>query len=321
MGLFISTANEEPFSRNTFWQLRTPGTANDTVVYCGPKGQLMIGTGVSGTGQGVVPAMYLKLSSPLWSLCEDGNDPGYHFIYTITFDGNGVPIKDNTTKTNEYGKVKLPAVEREGYTLKGWYTEKEGGVKVTEDTVFEADTTVYAQWTKIEIPEYTITFDGNGVTILDNVYKTDKYGRVKLPSVERNGYTLKGWYTDKEGGSQITEKTVFNKDMTVYAWWVKNTGAIAPDKAVIKSVTNKKAGAITIKMKSPEADGYEVAYALSKKKLSKVKKFKTFTKTNFTIKKLKKGKSYFIKVRAYKLSGGKKVYGAWSKAKKVKIKK
>jgi uncharacterized repeat protein (TIGR02543 family) len=272
---------------------------------------------------------------------EDGSNPGYHYTHTITFDGNGVTIQDNTAKTDANGKVKFPAVEREGYTLKGWYTEKEGGKQVTEDTVFEADTTAYAQWTKIVIPEYTITFDGNGVTILDNIYKTDKYGRVKFPSVERNGYKLKGWYTDKEGGSRVTEATVFNKDVTVYAWWVKNDGTdpasgstgtdgknqnpgttiTAPAKAVIKSAKSKKAGAVTIKMKSPKADGYEVAYALSKKKLSKVKKFKTYTKTNFTIKKLKKGKTYFIKIRAFKKGAdGKRIYGKWSKVTKIKVK-
>ena len=38
-------------------------------------------------------------------------------------------------------------------------------------------------------------------------------------------------------------------------------------------------------------------------------------------KKLKKKKTYYVRVRAYTLSNGKKVYGKWSSVKKVKIKK
>ena len=39
------------------------------------------------------------------------------------------------------------------------------------------------------------------------------------------------------------------------------------------------------------------------------------------IKKLKKKKTYYFRVRAYRLEGTKKVYGAWSNMKKIKIKK
>ena len=38
-----------------------------------------------------------------------------------------------------------------------------------------------------------------------------------------------------------------------------------------------------------------------------------------TIKKLKKGKTYWFRVRAYRTVTGTDYYGAWSKAKKVKI--
>ena len=39
------------------------------------------------------------------------------------------------------------------------------------------------------------------------------------------------------------------------------------------------------------------------------------------VKKLKKKKTYSFRVRAYKLGNNVKVYGSWSKVKKVKIKK
>ena len=39
------------------------------------------------------------------------------------------------------------------------------------------------------------------------------------------------------------------------------------------------------------------------------------------ITKLKKKKKYYFKIRAYRITSGKKVIGAWSKIKSVKIKK
>lgn len=65
--------------------------------------------------------------------------------------------------------------------------------------------------------------------------------------------------------------------------------------------------------------GYQIQYATNKK--FKKAKSKTIKSTSVILKKLKKKKTYFVRVRAYKVVGGKKVYGKWSAGKKVKIKK
>lgn len=58
------------------------------------------------------------------------------------------------------------------------------------------------------------------------------------------------------------------------------------------------------------------------KKFKKSVTKKTTSKTSFTLTKLKKGKTYYVRVRAYKVdSTGKKVYGKYTSAKKVKITK
>ena len=68
------------------------------------------------------------------------------------------------------------------------------------------------------------------------------------------------------------------------------------------------------------AAGYQIEYATSSKFSGK--KTKTTTKTAYTISGLKKGKTYYVRVRAYKVdSTGKKIYGKYSAVKKVKIKK
>lgn len=66
--------------------------------------------------------------------------------------------------------------------------------------------------------------------------------------------------------------------------------------------------------------GYQIQYAVSKKKIKKGKR-KSVKKPAITIKKLKRRKTYYVRVRAYKTVGKKKIYGKWSAVKKVKIKK
>ena len=95
-----------------------------------------------------------------------------------------------------------------------------------------------------------------------------------------------------------------------------------PAKPVIKSVKNKKSKKIKVKWKKAKrAKGYEVQYARNSL-FTKSVKTKSTKKLSLTIARLKKNKKYYVRVRAYtKDSSGKKIYGSWSKVKKVKIKK
>jgi len=94
----------------------------------------------------------------------------------------------------------------------------------------------------------------------------------------------------------------------------------APSKVKLTSAKNGKGKKLTVKWKKVTgAKGYQLQYAMNKK--FKKKKSVQTKKTKYTIKKLKKKKTYYIRVRAYKMNGRKKVYGKWSTVKKVKIKK
>ncbi len=94
----------------------------------------------------------------------------------------------------------------------------------------------------------------------------------------------------------------------------------APSKVKLTSAKNGKGKKLTVKWKKVTgAKGYQLQYAMNKK--FKKKKSVQTKKTKYTIKKLKKKKTYYIRVRAYKMNGKKKVYGKWSTVKKVKIKK
>ncbi|MCI9595957.1 MAG: Ig-like domain-containing protein [Firmicutes bacterium] len=95
-----------------------------------------------------------------------------------------------------------------------------------------------------------------------------------------------------------------------------------PKKVTLKKAKSIKRGALKLTWKrDKKVTGYQAVVATDKKfkknkKSAFITKNKTVTKT-FT--KLKRKKAYFAKVRAYKKVGKTKVYGAYSKVKKVKV--
>ena len=68
--------------------------------------------------------------------------------YEITFDANGGTISTVYGTTNSNWQITfLPTPTRDAYTFNGWFTEETGGTPVTTNTAFNANTTIYAQWT------------------------------------------------------------------------------------------------------------------------------------------------------------------------------
>lgn len=96
-----------------------------------------------------------------------------------------------------------------------------------------------------------------------------------------------------------------------------------PKKATLKKASSPKKGTLKLTWKRDKTvTGYQAMIAKDKKfkkgkKTALIKKNKTVTKT---FKKLKRKKTYYAKVRAYKQVGNKKVYGAYSKVKKARVK-
>lgn len=174
-------------------------------------------------------------------------------------------------------------------------------------------------------PKYTATFHANGGYIgKKSVTKTSKSGIAyggkvgKLVNPKRKGYAFLGWYTKKSGGKQIDASTKLKADTTFYARWAK----INPKKAAISSVRNSASKTIKVTIKNIKtASGYRIQYSLNKN--MKSAKNKDTTKNSDTIKKLKKGKTYYVRVCMFQKDSvsGKKKYGKWSSVKSVKIKK
>ncbi len=141
---------------------------------------------------------------------------------------------------------------------------------------------------------------------------------VNLKNPSRKGYAFNGWYTDAAFTAKVTQISPdMAKDITLYAKWSK----ITVKKAKLQSVKNTKKKTMQVKIKKvSKADGYEIVYSTNKK--FKKSKKTTTAKTKAVVKKLKNGKTYYVKVRAFKKdSANKKVYGKYSNVKQVKIKK
>ena len=108
--------------------------------------------------------------TPLEVLVQCNNHQGQR--YTITFNGNGGTPSVTSMTTIDQKLPELPIATRSGrYSFDGWYTEKNGGTKITTATLFDKGTTVYAHWT------YTGS-TGGGVTTYPITVKSAKNGDV-----------------------------------------------------------------------------------------------------------------------------------------------
>ena len=99
--------------------------------------------------------------------------------------------------------------------------------------------------------------------------------------------------------------------------------ANVPNAPKIKSVKNTAKKKMTVKWgKVTGADGYELQYSTKSNFKSKVVKKKlSASKTSANYSKLIKGKTYYVRMRAYVSVDGVKKYSKWSSKKSVKIKK
>lgn len=109
---------------------------------------------------------------------------------------------------------------------------------------------------------------------------------------------------------------------------------ISVKKAAIQKIKAlKKAFTINILKNKDQVTGYQINYSYKKnfkgQKVKTLKKFKykkikvkrkKYTITSYKVKGLKRKKTIYVRVRAYKQVGKTKVYGKWSSVKKIKIK-
>lgn len=167
-------------------------------------------------------------------------------VWTITFDPQGGILQGSSDKivyTEMSGKLNsLPeAYLSNNFEFLGWFVDPSGGARITTDTVFTEDTTVYAHWKNLA-NIYTITFydlvwENNQYvyTPHSEKYETDEFGRWSGTLPQLNGdsliilvgdegelmYEFNGWYTGYrnyigQAGDDLHEYLV-GGNMSIYA--------------------------------------------------------------------------------------------------------
>lgn len=133
---------------------------------------------------------------------------------TITLNPNGGTLPEFSLVAG----VALPIPSKTGYTFAGWYENPEfSGTPVTDTPTDSTENlNFYAKWTA---NTYTVTFDANGGSVSQTSAVTVAGKLTSLPTPTYNGYNFLGWYTQKDGGDEVTTNTVFTKDTTIYAHW------------------------------------------------------------------------------------------------------
>lgn len=192
-------------------------------------------------------------------------------------------------------------------------TYKNGGVKCVEKTVAApsasgskatAGKTVTVVWPAVaNATGYKVERqDPTGAwTVL--------FANTKATSIVDTGATA--------GGTYVYRVTALNGNVSSAPISITVNVMNFNEKPVVKAVkAGKKKITVTLKKKVAGADGYQIKVGTNKKVTKGVKKLTT-KKIKNTIKKLKSKKTYYVKVRSYKLVNGQKVWGKWSAVKKA----
>ena len=169
-----------------------------------------------------IPTEYPVLGNTitLHALWEDAR-------HIVTFEMNGhgtAPEEQRVIDGNTVSKPTDPTAE--GWTFDGWYADATFSVAFDFNTAINADTTIYAKWTKNTPPTttYTVTFDmnGHGTQIAAQTVKEgEKASKPANPTA--SGYTFGGWYADATCSTKFDFNSAITANTTVYAKWTKNS--------------------------------------------------------------------------------------------------
>lgn len=134
-------------------------------------------TSVNG-GNKVSSSTTIKDNTTIYAHWTKNETPAQVKTYTLTYNANGGSVSPASKTLNEgasYGN--LPTPTRSGYTFDGWFTEINGGSKVSANTLINGNITIYAHWTEIPQDNGTISLNarntclvkGQTTTIMANV--------------------------------------------------------------------------------------------------------------------------------------------------------
>lgn len=158
------------------------------------------------------PAEELEVGKPLMAPPLKEPAPG---SITVTFELNG---GTGTASANVISGQVVPKPAdpvKEGSKFAGWYSDVGLTTEFDFTTKITTPTTIYAKWTDV----VTVSFDSmGGSDVAAQVIA--KGTTAKEPTApNREGYTFKGWYTEKELTNEFVFTTTITADTKLYAKW------------------------------------------------------------------------------------------------------
>ena len=260
------------------------------------------------------------------STSESGE--GKDTVYAITFDAKGGTLEMDSTVTTKEGKLsRLPEPTRSGsYKFSGWYTED--GKKVTENTVFESNATVYANWIytgSVYIPttptdplKTARTEATKAVADYVNIADYEEAQQAEIKTIVDNAKKdIEAAKTaDEIKAIEAAAKAELDKLETAEEMALIRTIEGTQFTARSKATTLNGKKAIRVTWNKPadlDFDGYEIYRSNERYKGYGTEPFFTTTNQKYTNNKgLKVGKTYYYKVRGFKYVNDEKVYTEYS---------
>lgn len=164
---------------------------------------------------------------------SSGNNHVTPIKYTVKFDSNGGSIVPAQTVESKNNVIQPANPTKEGYIFDGWYIDKELTIAYDFNTATKENMTLYAKWNAIVQKKYTVKFNTNGGSVVDDQI-IEKDSLVKQPDPPtRSGYTFEGWYTSASDGEKFNFNSVITGDITLYARWI----VAVPDNVVDQEST------------------------------------------------------------------------------------
>ena len=146
-------------------------------------------------------------------------------VKTVYTEGESFDSTGMTVTANYKDGSKIPVT---GYTVtpSGALTVNDSSVTVTYTEGGITRTAVQKITVKATAVYYKIIFHANGGSVTPAAGTTGKDGKLKsLPIPTRSGnYRFDGWFSEENGGTQVTTDTVFKEDSTIYAHWTYTGG-------------------------------------------------------------------------------------------------
>ena len=238
-------------------------------------------------------------------------------IATVSQSGVVTGVKEGTTQisviTAEGSKTAICSVTVSGQTP---ITPTEPGTQtggIIDPATGKTAATTFSGM-EIELDYTSTAYNGS-----------DKEPGVAIQDASGNDLTEDVDYTlDYYNNLTVGKATVIVSGKGKYAGVIAGVRfTIKPKTVTVKSVKKASSRKLNVVWAShkTQTTGFQVRYATTKKFKSGTYKTVTLTSKSATSKaltKLKAGKTYYVKVRAYKTVDGKKIYSSWSKVKSAK---